>query len=129
MTLLRFMRRLACAALVLTQIGASCGPTVLDSVTPGEGDVVTTFEFLVEVDLGPAADPATLEVELNGVNVKMKPGDKLLIERGARHAFRSVSGAIFAEISTTHHVGDSYYDDSAISKLDPMQRKTILESW
>ena len=30
-----------------------------------------------------------LEVELNGVTHQMKPGDKLLVERGARHAFRT----------------------------------------
>ncbi len=70
-----------------------------------------------------------LEVEVNGVTTRMKPGDKLLVERGARHAFRSDGGAIFAEISTTSIVGDSYYDDPAIAELDPMQRKTIVESW
>jgi N-acetylneuraminate synthase len=70
-----------------------------------------------------------LEVELNGNAVAMRPGDKLLIERGSMHGFRSVRGAIFMEISTTHVVGDSEYEDPAIAELDPMQRKTILEEW
>ncbi|MDJ0785973.1 MAG: N-acetylneuraminate synthase family protein [Myxococcota bacterium] len=70
-----------------------------------------------------------LEVELNGVTHHLEAGDKLLVERGARHNFRTTGGAIFAEISTTSIVGDSFYDDPAIAELDPMQRKTILESW
>jgi N-acetylneuraminate synthase len=70
-----------------------------------------------------------LEVDLNGNRVQLKPGDKLLVERGAVHGFRSTGGAIFSEVSTRHIVGDSYYDDPAIAELDPMQRKTALESW
>lgn len=70
-----------------------------------------------------------LEVDLNGNRVEMKPGDKLLIERGAEHGFSSTRGAIFMEISTTHVVGDSHYRDPTIMELDPMQRKTVLESW
>jgi len=59
----------------------------------------------------------------------MKPGDMLLIERMARHSFTSNKGAIFEEVSTTHIEGDSYYEDKQIDNLDPIQRKTILESW
>ena len=70
-----------------------------------------------------------LEVNLNEVVIKMLPGDKLLVERGAWHSFTSKGGVIFEEISTTHRVGDSYYEDEKITRMDPMQRKTILESW
>lgn len=70
-----------------------------------------------------------LEVNLNGNIHKMKPGDKLLVERGSWHTFKSKNGAIFEEISTTHIVGDSYYEDENIAKLDPIERKTILEAW
>jgi N-acetylneuraminate synthase len=59
----------------------------------------------------------------------MQPGDTLLIQRGDVHGFSSVAGAIIQEVSTTHIVGDSYYEDPRIRALDPMQRKTILESW
>ena len=69
-----------------------------------------------------------LEAELNGVRVDLKPGDKLLIERGAPHGFTTRGGAIFEEISTSHIPGDSYYEEEGI-KRDPIQRKTILETW
>jgi N-acetylneuraminate synthase len=70
-----------------------------------------------------------LEVKLNGSIVKMKPGDKLLISRGAWHSFTSKKGAIFEEISTTHKKNDSYYEDEYINNLDPIERKTIIELW
>ncbi|MGE4158106.1 MAG: N-acetylneuraminate synthase family protein [Planctomycetota bacterium] len=70
-----------------------------------------------------------IDVTLNGNLHRLKAGDKLLVERGALHGFSSVKGGIFEEISTTHVNGDSYYEDPRIAELDPMQRKTILESW
>ena len=70
-----------------------------------------------------------VEVELGGKAVTMTPGDSLLIQRGDVHGFSSVRGAIIQEVSTTHIVGDSYYEDPRVRELDPMQRKTILESW
>lgn len=70
-----------------------------------------------------------LEVTRDGVVTAMRPGDIALVERGVWHAFSSRQGAIFEEVSTTHVVGDSYYDDAAIASVDPMQRKTVLESW
>lgn len=70
-----------------------------------------------------------LEVMLNGIPVKMKVGQKLLVERGAWHGFSSLEGAIFEEVSTTHVQGDSYYEDAKISRLDPLQRKTVVEGW
>jgi len=70
-----------------------------------------------------------LEVNLNGIAIQMKRGQKLLIERGTWHSFTSRNGAIFEEVSTTHVKGDSYYEDERISQLDPMQRKTVLQGW
>lgn len=60
--------------------------------------------------------------------VNMKPGDKLLIHRGTLHDFTTESGAIVAEISTHSIVGDSYYENKEIAQLDPIQRKTFVES-
>ena len=60
---------------------------------------------------------------------KIKPGDKLLVERRCWHSFSSVNGAIFEEISTTSYRDDSFYEDEKISILDPMQRKTMIEDW
>lgn len=70
-----------------------------------------------------------LEVNLNGVVHPLKPGDILLVERGTWHSFSTVKGCIFEEVSTTHIIGDSYYEDPKIAALDLMQRKTVLTMW
>jgi N-acetylneuraminate synthase len=70
-----------------------------------------------------------LEVKLEDDIIKMKPGDKLLVHPGVFHSFRSKSGAIFQEISTRNTRNDSYYEDPQIRSLDPIERKTILDSW
>ena len=70
-----------------------------------------------------------LEAVVDGKVHHLKPGDMLLIERGNWHSFTSVGGCVFEEVSTTHVVGDSYYEDPKIAQLDPMQRKTVLEMW
>lgn len=70
-----------------------------------------------------------LTVVIEGKERKMKPGDIQTVLRGEKHSFTSATGAIFEEVSTTHVKSDSYYDDPAISKLDPMERKTYLRKW
>lgn len=70
-----------------------------------------------------------LEVNLNGVVRSLKLGELLLVERGTWHNFRTEKGCIFEEISTTHVIGDSYYEDPQIAQLDVMQRKTVLTMW
>ena len=70
-----------------------------------------------------------LEVNLNGVIHNLAPGQLLLVERGTWHSFSTTKGCIFEEISTTHILGDSLYEDSRIATLDPMQRKTVLSMW
>jgi N-acetylneuraminate synthase len=70
-----------------------------------------------------------LEVNLDGKNIIMKPGDIQTVLRGEKHSFTSKTGAIFEEVSTTHVMSDSYYEDPKISKLDPIERKTILKRW
>ena len=70
-----------------------------------------------------------LEIVLDGQEKELKAGDIQTVLRGQKHAFTSRNGAIFEEVSTTHIKNDSYYDDSKISKLDPMERKTILRKW
>lgn len=70
-----------------------------------------------------------LTVNIEGNEKEMKPGDIQTVLRGEKHSFTSKTGAIFEEVSTTHIRNDSYYDDPRISKLDPMERKTILRKW
>jgi N-acetylneuraminate synthase len=70
-----------------------------------------------------------LQITRDGDGTSMRPGDIALVERGVWHSFSSRHGAIFEEVSTTHVVGDSYYDDPEIASIDPMQRKTVLEAW
>lgn len=67
-----------------------------------------------------------LEVTLDDEVIHMRPGDRLLVKRNTWHSFKTKTGAIFEEISTTHFRNDSEYRDAEVSALDPMQRKTIL---
>ena len=61
-------------------------------------------------------------VDLNGVVKEYEPGDSVLVERGSSHGFWSETGAIMEEVSTTHIVGDSYYEDPRIVEAE--KRKT-----
>jgi len=55
-----------------------------------------------------------LRVELDGVEHNLSTGALLTVGREMRHAFETVDGVIFEEISTTHYKDDSIYDDQAI---------------
>lgn len=70
-----------------------------------------------------------LEVILDDKKIAMNQGDILIVERGNWHSFSTINGAVIEEISTTHVKGDSYYEDEEINRMDPMERKTILEDW
>ena len=49
------------------------------------------------------------------------------MEKGVKHSFRSDKGCVFEEVSGTHYVDDSYYDDGAI--LNNSNRKTEMTFW
>ena len=53
-----------------------------------------------------------------------RPGNIVLVEQDVNHSFRSESGTIFEEISSTHYPDDSYYDDQEI--LTNKNRKTEM---
>jgi D-lyxose ketol-isomerase len=58
----------------------------------------------------------TLILLLDGKEHVLNAGDIMTIMPEQRHAFVSTEGAIFEEISSTHHICDSYYTDSLIMK-------------
>lgn len=70
-----------------------------------------------------------LEITVNGASREMRVGEIRTIQRNDMHSFRSRGGAVFEEISTTHKIADSYYEDPAIAMLDPVERKTIMKDW
>ena len=65
----------------------------------------------------------TLELDCDGIETKVVPGESVVIEREKKHAFSSQGGCVFEEISTTHYVDDSYYDNPE-SFVNP--RKTTV---
>jgi len=70
-----------------------------------------------------------LDLFLDGQLIHLTAGDMQLIGRGQTHEFRSETGCIFEEISTTHVPKDSHYRDQRIAASDPMVRKTLVEAW
>jgi len=64
-----------------------------------------------------------LETTVDGEVTILRPGDSLTVHRGQMHGFRTHTGMIMEEISTTHIKGDSVYQDQNIPS-DPTTRKT-----
>lgn len=63
---------------------------------------------------------------LNGKNIKLEKGKPVLIPRGVSHSFSS-KGCVVEEISTTHHIGDSIYEDVNINTLKISERKVNIK--
>jgi len=70
-----------------------------------------------------------LQVEIDGEQHLLRPGDTLLVKPSSWHKFDSLHGAIFEEISTTHFNDDSFYEDQRIARLPRERRKTELKNW
>jgi N-acetylneuraminate synthase len=70
-----------------------------------------------------------LEVEKNGLQMRLNLGDTVLVEAEKWHKFHTLHGAIFEEISTTHFNNDSYYEDKRIARLPREARKTSISTW
>ncbi len=68
-----------------------------------------------------------IHLELDGKPQICRMGDVVTVLPGVRHAFRSETGAVIEEISSTHIKDDSYYTDPEISKN--ANRKTYLTYW
>lgn len=66
-------------------------------------------------------------ISIDGVERLTKAGDIVIVERGKKHTFSSVHGAILEEVSSTHYKDDSFYTDPAISANQ--HRKTLISYW
>jgi mannose-6-phosphate isomerase-like protein (cupin superfamily) len=69
----------------------------------------------------------SLTINIGGKETQYRKGELAVVERGQPHSFRSDTGAIFEEVSTTHFADDSYYDDPSI--MENPNRKTWLTVW
>jgi sialic acid synthase SpsE/mannose-6-phosphate isomerase-like protein (cupin superfamily) len=67
----------------------------------------------------------TVQLDLNGSILDLKPGSVTTINTGTKHSFVSSTGAIIEEISSRHYEGDSYYTDPEI--LNNVNRKTQIK--
>ncbi|MET0308789.1 MAG: N-acetylneuraminate synthase family protein [Sphingomonas sp.] len=67
--------------------------------------------------------------ELDGRERVLLPGDTLTVPPGVWHCFRTETGCVFEEISTTAYSNDSVYRDAAINALTSNQRKTVVDHW
>ena len=70
-----------------------------------------------------------LEMEIEDRRRTLYPGDTVLVQQGVWHEFWTDTGVIFEEISTTHLSNDSYYEDKAINRMKPSERKTVVNQW
>lgn len=68
-----------------------------------------------------------LDLTLDDDARSLRAGDITTIERGVHHSFRTETGAVIEEISTTHFGEDSFYLDPAIA--ENLTRKTFVTHW
>lgn len=68
-----------------------------------------------------------VDLVLDGQRCLLQRGAVATIEREARHAFGSRTGAVIEEISTTHYGPDSFYSDPVIASN--AARKTFVTHW
>lgn len=68
-----------------------------------------------------------IELVLGGERRMWVKNDIIVIPRGVRHEFRTATGAVIEEISSTHTKNDSRYSDPSINANE--QRKTYVTNW
>ena len=68
-----------------------------------------------------------IDLVLGGIQRKCAKNDVIVIPRGVRHEFRSATGAVIEEISSTHTQDDSSYTDPTIGSNSA--RKTYVTNW
>ncbi len=67
------------------------------------------------------------ELNLNNKDIELEIGKPILINRGVNHSFSSKGGCVIEEVSTTHHLNDSKYENVEISSLDLSDRKIYIK--
>lgn len=67
-----------------------------------------------------------LIINIDNETKVLKPGDQILVKPAEKHWFTTKIGVIVEEVSTTHHKGDSYYEDKKICP-DSKLRKTDMK--
>jgi sialic acid synthase SpsE/quercetin dioxygenase-like cupin family protein len=68
-----------------------------------------------------------IDLELDGKAKKCKANDVVVISKGIRHGFKTSSGTVIEEVSSTYKPGDSHYTDNSI-ETNP-NRKTFVTYW
>lgn len=68
-----------------------------------------------------------VHLTLDGNLTVCKPGDVITVKPNVLHSWISPTGSVIEEISSTHHINDSFYTDSSIN--DNKFRKTQLMYW
>ena len=69
----------------------------------------------------------SMTLNLDGIVSTLHSGDSVLVSPGQWHGFKTETGVIFEEISSTHVAQDSYYKDPAITANT--SRKTFVTYW
>ena len=62
-------------------------------------------------------------ISVKGKTIDLNLGEPFLIVRNVPHSFKTKSGCIIEEVSTTHHRGDSIYTDPSILRKEVKDRK------
>jgi sialic acid synthase SpsE/quercetin dioxygenase-like cupin family protein len=68
-----------------------------------------------------------VELVLGGKSRTWVKNDVIAIPRGVKHEFRTATGAVIEEISSTHSLNDSAYADPSIGVAE--SRKTFVTNW
>jgi N-acetylneuraminate synthase len=68
-----------------------------------------------------------MTVKIKGEEQELNAGDLVVVERGTMHSFKTNSGLILEEISTTYYQGDSHWEDESIGNTP--NRKILLTYW
>jgi len=66
-------------------------------------------------------------ITLDGKKQIYKRGDVITVKPGVRHSFYTKTGGVFEEISSTHFLNDSFYQDKIIN--NNKHRKTFISFW